>query len=655
MQITFDWCYSDEFKKYANDYANDLWNIISQAKNYSFAEDPLPIFFLLHAAFCDYDIICERDCVSLRYSNLSFDDDSVRGRILDLFPYDYLFPFDYVNSLATNDDCGVFEEFCELLNRGEIEQDLKYMELRGYAYKQVHPFVIEFFIKKFIQLCSTKHELSEIYIDKIWRRIIDYDDYSSNCYIPYAGLSSIALHDIYNPYTSVRVGYNCEEDDPTLSLISKVRLCAHGHNPELVKTSSEIAHNGFDLGTWTVPGICMVSVPPIGLKVQRENSNGELIDIDAAEDLITRFIEDEKLDSAYLVLPMTFARGSKFKEVRQKLVEGKLIRSIDLIPEGSFMSSSTAGILICLGKRDDSDTIRFVFDEDKYTDILYKNISINDFVLDPMRYYSDVKIDDGKLSYHLNRDTWEPTSIDIEDDKPEVTNIVSDLAHCLGPIFNRINCAIDVNSDNDDFKLIKDNISYMTRVIKAFGADFSSYRTNKEEIGVNDFFQEYYSSLQSCNSSIFKVEYNSELSDDTTFEIDEDVVRIMLDTILDNAYRHGFKKAKDIDARVGITTSCKKVKSRDYILIEVANNGLPFPNDLTFEKFITRGEFCGENGHTGLGGNHIFNIIKLHDGYLNVTKSAKWNVIFDVLIPAEYISDEDMNNITDYENEDWCV
>lgn len=645
----FDWQYSDEFKKYATDFANALWDILSHAKNYSFAKDPLPVFYLLHAAFCDYDLYATQNRLYLCYSNFSYSNHSIRGAILDLFPYDY------GENFVMDEDWLVFDDFCNLLNRGEIGNDSAYFEVRGYAYKQVHPFVIEFFIKKFIQSYSTKYELSEIFINKIWERINDYEDASSNCYIPYAGLSSIAIHDINQSYTSNRIGYNCEENDPRISLISKIRLCAHGHNPELIKTSSEITLNGFDLGPWSNSDIHMVSVPPFGLKIKKENSNGKIILIDVAEDLITKFLEDNRLNSAYLVLPMNFTKDPKLKDIRQKLVDGKLIKSIDFIPEGSFMTSSTAGILIVLDKKNDSNTIKFVFDEGKYSDVSYEEIVNNDFILNPKLYFSNTKTDESKFSYHLNRVIWEPSPIPVEENKQEGTNISSDLIHCLGPIFNRINCALDVNSDNEDFKLVKDNISYMARVIKAFGADFSSYRTNKNEIGVNEFFNEYYSSLLNCNRSIFKIEYNSKLSDDTTFDVDEDVMRIMFDTILDNAYRHGFKKAKNIDARVGISTSCKRVNGKDYVLIEVANNGLPFPHDLTFEKFITRGEFCGENGHTGLGGNHIYNIVKLHDGYLNITKSAKWNIIFDILIPIEYISDEDIDNITDYENEDWCV
>lgn len=654
MQISnfFDWQYSDGYKKTATEFANALWDILNHAENYSFEKDPLPIFYLLHAAYCDYEIDFWGNGISMKSSDLTYPSNSTREKLLNSFPEDC------TNSLCQ--DCETFESFCMLLNSSYTDYcdsygyDFHYI-FRGAIYKYIHPFIVEFFVQKFIQSHKSEYELSESFINKIWERINDYEDSSSNCYIPYAGLSSIALHDINNPYTTTRVGYNCEENDPLLSLISKIRLCAYGHNPGLIKTSSEIVHDGFDFGPWGTPDIHMVSVPPFGLKIKKENSNGEIINIDVAEDLITKFLEDNRLNSAYLVLPLNFAREPKLKNIRQKLIEGKLIKSIDLIPEGSFISSSTAGILICLNKKNDSDTIKLVFEEGIYKDVTYDEIVNNDFILNPNLYFSNTKTDEAKFSYHLNRVIWEPSPIPTGNDNQENTNITSDLIHCLGPIFNRINCAIDVNSDNEDFKLIKDNISYMTRVIKSFGADFSSYRTNKEEIGVNDFFQEYYSSLQNCNSSIYKIEYSSKLSDDTTFEVDEDVMRIMLDTILDNAYRHGFKKAKNIDARVGISTSCKRIKGKDFILIEVANNGLPFPNDLTFEKFISRGEFCGENGHTGLGGNHIYNIIKLHGGYLNITKSAKWNIIFDILIPIEYISDEDMDNITDYDNEDWCA
>lgn len=653
MQISsfFDWQYSNEYKKTATDFANALWDILSHAKNYSFEKDPLPIFYLLHAAYCDYDVEVEEDGINfcfLKPSNLTFDTNSERHKLLELFPDNC------ASSLYS--DWEVLTEFCWMLSvssSDEFRYDFNY-EFRGAKYKYIHPFIVDFFINKFIQSHHTEYELSEVFLKQIWDVMNEYGEIgnSSDYYIPYSGLSSIALFDINNSYSCERTSYYCEENNPTLSLISKIRLCAYGHNYNIVKTSEEIESEGIIKGfSDDIFGrTTLVSIPPFNY--ENSDKDGTRNNFNCVNYVITKYLNNN-IQTAYFVFPINFATNSIYANIRQKLVEGKLIKSIDLIPEGSFMSSSTAGILISLDKRNDSDAIKFVFDEEKYNHVPYDEIVNNDFILNPNLYFSNAKTDDSKSSYHLNRFMWKPKTIEIKDDNTENTNITSDLIHCLGPIFNRINCTIDINSDNEDFKLIKDNISYMTRVIKSFGADFSSYRTNKDEIGVNDFFQEYYSSLQNCNSSIYKIEYNSKLSDDTTFDIDEDVMRIMLDTILDNAYRHGFKKAKNIDARVGITTSCKRVKGKEFILIEVANNGLPFPNDLTFEKFISRGEFCGENGHTGLGGNHIYNIVKLHGGYLNITKSAKWNIIFDILIPIEYISDEDMDNITDYKNDEW--
>lgn len=637
----FDKFYSKEYKQIATEFADAIWDILSYAKNYSFAENPLPIFYILHAKYCDLSIDIDMD-----------DKLSVSNSINNNPHIDLLAEFPKECFESTKKDWEFFNEICFLLNFGAVGTSCANYsfcyDFKDINYKLIHPFVVEYFVQKYIQLQNTNYEFSETFINRISDKIENDNDY----YILYSGLSSIALSIFNNLYNWEANEFCCFEDNPTFSLISKIRLCAFGHNFIVKSTSSYFKNNNNSDFSFTK---AIISVPPFGHKIKKENLNGKVVYIDVTEDLISKYLDDDSFEIAHFVFPINFAKDSKLKNIRQKLVEGKLIKSIDLIPEGSFMSSSSAGILISLDKKNDSDRIKFVFDEGKYSDVSYEEIVNNDFILNPNLYLSNAKTDESKLSYHLNRFMWKPTPREIEDDKPEISNITSDLIHCLGPIFNRINSTLDVNSDNEDFKLIKDNFSYMTRVIKAFGADFSSYRTTKHEIGVNEFFHEYYSSLQNCNKSIFKIEYNSKLTDDTTFEVDEDVMRIMLDTILDNAYRHGFKKAKNIDARVGISTSCKRVKGKDYILIEVANNGLPFPNDLTFEKFISRGEFCGENGHTGLGGNHIYNIIKLHDGYLNITKSAKWNIIFDILIPIEYISDEDMDNINNYENEDWCV
>ena len=666
----FDECYSDEFKEIVTDFANALWDILGRAKTYSFANDPLPIFYLLHAAYCDYDIACydEISLNAMKNSNLRFSESSDRAKLLELFPEDC------TKSLC--EDWEVIDDFCSMLNISTIgtlgDHHFEY-QFRGAKYKYIHPFVVDFFIKKYVELCHTEHELSETFMYKLWYVINENDEpgNSSDYYIPYSGLSAIALYDINNTYSMERVSYYCQEDDAILSIIAKVRLCAYGHNFDIVKTSLEIAKDRFQNSG--DDRIAMVSVPPFDMKIHKEDSNEKKQYISVAEDVIEKFLNDNRFETAYLVFPMSFATDSKFATVRKRLVEDKLIRHIVKIPEGSFMTSSTAGIILCLDKSNKSEVIKFDFDDKLFGEISFLDVINNDYSLFPDLYLNCVaqKSEYGiqhsgpiySIPHHWNPNPqkliFDDTEIDEELDSENSNSFNSDLMHCLGPVFNRINNIADENmADNSNssiLKLIKDNLGYMSRIIKSFGVNFDNYAISKRETNVNEFFSNFYTSSQNYMNSSFAIEYSSDVDDETTFDIDEDIVRIMLDTILDNAYRHGFKKKRLPYAKLHISTSCVSINQREYVLIEVANNGAPLSEDFTIDKFIARGEHCGESGNSGLGGHHVYNIVKLHNGFLYVTRSAKWSVIFEILIPAEYLGDNDFNNLKEYYNATKCV
>ena len=76
--------------------------------------------------------------------------------------------------------------------------------------------------------------------------------------------------------------------------------------------------------------------------------------------------------------------------------------------------------------------------------------------------------------------------------------------------------------------------------------------------------------------------------------------RTLFDTLLDNAYRHGFHQLESPSYCVLISSTCVKLHDKDYVLIEVANNGNPFSEGFSLKKFNTRGTFVGATGRTGL-------------------------------------------------------
>lgn len=238
----------------------------------------------------------------------------------------------------------------------------------------------------------------------------------------------------------------------------------------------------------------------------------------------------------------------------------------------------------------------------------------------------------------------------------------SDLAHILGASFHKISTAINMlqqevaaNDTKDALDSINDNFKYIQRMITTVGADFESGRLKLSNINVNDFVKSYIYSWRNFGSDIFELSYHSNVSDDTYIKVDADMFRVLFDTILRNAYKHGFYAQGTPDNKVEITTSFVRKEDREYILVEFANNGAPFPKGFDIHQYIKRGAFAGDTGNTGLGGYHIYSIVKRHDGFLNLADSKAWPVIIEVLIPVDVYGEIDTDKFIDYGNTETCI
>lgn len=238
----------------------------------------------------------------------------------------------------------------------------------------------------------------------------------------------------------------------------------------------------------------------------------------------------------------------------------------------------------------------------------------------------------------------------------------SDISHMLGTTFDRIGDCITELKDNDDVlpvvMQIKDCFDYMKRFINTVGQNFSDLNNKNirlEKKRVNDFLNQYCIGWKNYGKNTFEVEYESLIDDDTTITVNDVLVKVLLDTLLDNVYRHGFDRFKSINHKVKISTSYVSMDDKKYILLSVANNGNPFPIDFSIERYISRGEFYGDTGRTGLGGNHVYNIAKSHNGFINITSNDEWSVIVEILLPITYYNDSSIDKFKTYERAKECL
>ena len=237
---------------------------------------------------------------------------------------------------------------------------------------------------------------------------------------------------------------------------------------------------------------------------------------------------------------------------------------------------------------------------------------------------------------------------------------VSDLSHMMNTPFSNIGDLLGVLLDEEMsyaakgwIVKLRDNFEYLKRLIKTVGADFSIDACSIEDIEIRGFMIEYMQSWSNINHQFFKTELLSNLSiNKLCVKGNDTLLRIALDCIFKNAQRHGFKNKYSDSNKVSVTLSEVNHNNKPFVCISVANNGEPFPESFTIRDFIKRGKVAGDSGKTGLGGYHVYSIIKRLGGFLNLTKDGNGDVIFELLIPAPGLSFKTLNA---YNNAESCL
>ncbi len=115
---------------------------------------------------------------------------------------------------------------------------------------------------------------------------------------------------------------------------------------------------------------------------------------------------------------------------------------------------------------------------------------------------------------------------------------------------------------------------------------------------------------------------------------DSSLIQVMVNNIIDNAIKHGELTKKDFNGKVLIRVK----KENKNLILQIQNNGSPISESFKVEDFLSNGKTQGEYGGTGFGGFLISNILKKHNGKIEIMdmKSiSEYNVGFRIIIPLE--------------------
>ncbi len=237
------------------------------------------------------------------------------------------------------------------------------------------------------------------------------------------------------------------------------------------------------------------------------------------------------------------------------------------------------------------------------------------------------------------------------------TNI-SDLEHMLGTPQAHMDSIIydleRMTPDSHDYlskvKDLKDNFEYIKRVIEYSNTAISDDMFNIKALDIVEYVKHYQEAWYNYSGNYFNLSFNNNIGANQIVRFDGKLMKVALDAILTNAERHGFNKRRRDENQVEISLSLEQYESKPYLVIRVANNGAPFKKGFSLGDYIARGRYSATSGRSGLGGYHVYQITKGHQGYLYIDSNKIWNVIVEILIP---VTDVETSNLLEYEHE--CI
>jgi nitrogen fixation/metabolism regulation signal transduction histidine kinase len=115
-------------------------------------------------------------------------------------------------------------------------------------------------------------------------------------------------------------------------------------------------------------------------------------------------------------------------------------------------------------------------------------------------------------------------------------------------------------------------------------------------------------------------------------------MEILFKRLIENAIKHGFKKASVKNNNIINITLAGKTAKKEFNEILVENNGSPFPDGFDINKLQKSGHTTNRRSGTGFGGFHIKRIIESHRGEIYIADKkeigeSQFKVKFKIYIP----------------------
>ena len=192
----------------------------------------------------------------------------------------------------------------------------------------------------------------------------------------------------------------------------------------------------------------------------------------------------------------------------------------------------------------------------------------------------------------------------------------------------------EVDSIKDIFARVDNILNYTISMVDDAGgiitSDPSKFKPQKTTL-VN-YLRSEIEKFKIVHGNLSHIKFILPIDEGPTMNIDTKQFSKALDNIIQNAIRHGFT-----DKNQQYHLVFQIIPDDTYDILIIKNDGKPFPNDFTIEKYKQPYQFSGKNGHSGLGGYIINQVIENHNGKLNFVEEIDNSDTFKVQFEIKFL------------------
>ena len=250
--------------------------------------------------------------------------------------------------------------------------------------------------------------------------------------------------------------------------------------------------------------------------------------------------------------------------------------------------------------------------------------------------YFKSKIQESELEYNEKK-------INIEDENSFLRHQISGSLRNVRSAFKFVQKIIDEQlktqiPELDNFKaderlqttfsnymnIIERDLTSINKAVNKAGDKIDLLDLNIESFDLLEFIKDYTDSLKIRANNLFDVELDLDKSAIIEYGIsainisgDKDIIRKMLDNIIENAEKHAFTNSIENGNKIQIELI---YDFEDFsVQIDISNTGKPLPKDITFDALVRKGSTSGENSGNGFGLWYVNEVMKIHNGKFSFT------------------------------------